>query len=111
MSDKVITLTEKAIEQVKHLIQKENLGEVGLRVAVVGGGCSGMSYRLAFEKEPNSYDRVQDEPGLKVFIDPKSSLYLNGIQLDYTDGLEGIGFTFQNPNASKSCSCGESFAA
>ncbi len=111
MSEPVITMTEKAREQVRYLIDKEQLGEVGLRVAVVGGGCSGMSYRLAFEKDPGQFDRIQDESGLRVFIDPKSSLYLQGIQIDYADGLEGSGFTFQNPNASKSCSCGESFAA
>lgn len=111
MSEPVVSITDQALEQVKYLISKEQLGDVGLRVAVVGGGCSGMSYRLAFEKEPGPYDRVQEEPGVRVFIDPKSSLYLQGIQIDYTDGLEGSGFTFQNPNATKSCSCGESFAA
>lgn len=111
MSDQIITLTDQAVQQVQRLMEKEQIGAAGLRVAVVGGGCSGMSYRLAFEKEPGAYDRVQDTGGFKVFIDPKSSLYLQGIQLDYTDGLEGSGFVFNNPNASKSCSCGESFAA
>jgi iron-sulfur cluster assembly protein len=82
----------------------------GLRVAVVGGGCSGLSYKLDFQKEPQPQDKVFEQDGVKIFIDPKSFLYLKGLTLDYSSGLNGTGFTFKNPNASKSCGCGTSFA-
>jgi len=105
----MIALTEKAAQEVKALMAKENLDGYGLRVSVAGGGCSGLSYRLVFEKEQGKGDRVFEQHGVKVIVDPKSYLYLNGTTLDYTDGLNGTGFTFNNPNATGTCGCGSSF--
>src|SRR2546427_7087595 len=105
----MIALTEKAAVEVKGLLAKENLDGYGLRVSVSGGGCSGMSYKLVFEKEVGQGDRVFEQHGVKVIVDPKSYLYLNGTTLDYTDGLNGTGFTFTNPNATGTCGCGSSF--
>jgi iron-sulfur cluster assembly protein len=105
----MIHLTEKAAEQVKGLLAKENLEGYGLRVSVAGGGCSGLSYKLVFEKAEQQGDRVAEQHGVKVFVDPKSYLYLNGVTLDFTDGLNGTGFTFTNPNAKGTCGCGTSF--
>jgi iron-sulfur cluster assembly protein len=84
--------------------------EGGLRIAVVGGGCSGLSYKLEFQKEPVANDKVFEQAGVKIFVDPKSFLYVKGLTLDYSGGLNGTGFTFSNPNASKSCGCGTSFS-
>ena len=77
---------------------------------MVGGGCSGLSYKLDFAKEPMPTDKIFEQDGVKVFIDPKSFLYVRGLSLDYQGGLNGTGFSFQNPNAAKSCGCGTSFA-
>jgi len=106
----MITITPQALSEVKRLIEKENKPELGLRVGVRAGGCSGMSYMLGFDTvKPD--DKVQDlETGVKVFMDAQSSAYLEGTQLDYQDGLQGKGFTFNNPNAKRSCGCGESFS-
>ena len=106
----MVTLTPTAIEEVKRLIQKQgNQPGMGLRVGVQGGGCSGLSYKIAFGEEKKG-DHVQEVEGFKVFVDPKSDLYLEGTMLDFADGLEGRGFKFLNPNAKKSCGCGESFS-
>ena len=105
----MIELTEKAAQEVKGLMAKESMEGYGLRVSVAGGGCSGLSYRLVFEKEPGKGDRVFEQHGVKVIVDPKSYLYLNGVTVDFTDGLNGTGFTFVNPNAKGSCGCGTSF--
>ncbi len=108
----MIQLTDKAAEEVKRLIQTQNLPEsVGLRVGVKGGGCSGLSYSLNFDTEQRENDRVFDSRGVKILVDSKSFLYLSGTRLDYTDGLNGSGFIFDNPNASQSCGCGSSFSA
>ena len=106
----MITLTENAVKQIKKFREEENKPEGGLRVAVVGGGCSGLSYKLDFQNEPLPTDKVFEQDGVKIFVDPKSFLYLKGLTLDYSGGLNGTGFTFRNPNASKSCGCGTSFA-
>ena len=106
----MIQLTENAVKQIKHIRDDEKVAEGGLRIAVVGGGCSGMSYKLDFAKESQPTDKVFEQDGVKVFIDPKSFLYVRGLTLDYQGGLNGTGFTFQNPNAAKSCGCGTSFA-
>ncbi len=106
----MITLTETAVKQIKKFRQDENMPEGGLRIAVVGGGCSGMSYKLDFQKDPSPTDKVFEIDGVKVFIDPKSFLYIKGLTLDYSGGLNGTGFTFKNPNAAKSCGCGTSFS-
>lgn len=106
----MITLTEEAVMQIKKCRQDANLTDGGLRVAVAGGGCSGLSYKLEFQKEPNPEDKVFEQDGVKVFVDPKSFLYVKGLTLDYSGGLNGTGFVFRNPNATKSCGCGSSFA-
>lgn len=106
----MIQLSENAVKQIKRFREEENLPEGGLRIAVVGGGCSGMSYKLEFQKEPAPNDKVFEQDGVKVFVDPKSFLYIKGLTLDYSGGLNGTGFTFLNPNAAKSCGCGTSFS-
>ncbi len=106
----MIHLTENAVTQIKRFREDEKLPEGGLRSAVVGGGCSGMSYKLDFQKAPEATDKVFEQDGVKIFVDPKSFLYLKGLELDYMGGLNGTGFAFRNPNASKSCGCGTSFA-
>jgi iron-sulfur cluster assembly protein len=105
----MIQVTEKAAEEVKGLLAKEKLEGYGLRVSVAGGGCSGLSYKLHFDKEAQQGDKVFEQHGVKIFVDPKSYLYLNGTTLDYSDGLNGTGFTFSNPNATGTCGCGTSF--
>jgi iron-sulfur cluster assembly protein len=107
-----VALSENASKQVKQLKQAQNLPEnVFLRMGVKGGGCSGMSYSLEFDTEKGPHDKEFDIDGVKVVVDKKSYLYLNGITLDYvTQGLTG-GFTFVNPNAKSSCGCGTSFSA
>jgi len=108
----MITLTPKAVAKVKEIISKNEKSEKikGLRVSVQGGGCSGFQYGLALEEEePGSSDKVFEFDGLKVFVDQKSLLYLMGTQLDYTDDLTRPGFKFNNPNATGTCGCGESF--
>jgi len=107
-----LALSENAAKQVKELKQAQNLPDnVFLRMGVKGGGCSGMSYSLEFDTELGPHDREFDIDGVKVVVDKKSYLYLNGITLDYVrQGLTG-GFTFVNPNAKSSCGCGTSFSA
>lgn len=106
----MITLSESATTQIKKLRDEEKMPDGGLRIAVVGGGCSGLSYKLDFQKESQPSDKVFEVDGIKIFVDPKSFLYIKGLTLDYSGGLNGTGFTFKNPNASKSCGCGTSFA-
>jgi iron-sulfur cluster assembly protein len=106
----MITITPNAINEVKRLLEKQgNKPGVGLRAGVQGGGCSGLSYKLGFS-EQRAGDQVQEQEGVKIFIDPKSNLYLEGTTVDFVDGLEGRGFRFLNPQAKKSCGCGESFS-
>ncbi len=103
-----VTITPKASDQVKYLIS-ELSSDIGLRLAVKGGGCSGLSYDLKFTSE-EAGDTVFDYNGYKVFMDKKSMIYLKGMALDFQDGLEGKGFQFINPNATSTCGCGESFS-
>jgi len=105
----MITLSTPALTEVKRLLAKENKPELGLRIGVRPGGCSGMSYMLGFDVLQEG-DQVQEVEGVKVLLDPKSAMVLDGTQLDYQDGLQGKGFTFHNPNATRSCGCGESFS-
>jgi len=105
----MITLTPKALTEVKRLLEKENKPELGLRMGVRSGGCSGYSYMLGFDTQHEG-DQIQTVDGVKVLVDSKSSPILEGTEVDYTDGLQGKGFTFSNPNASRSCGCGESFS-
>jgi iron-sulfur cluster assembly protein len=105
-----IKVTSKAASQVKQIMQENNIPESnGLRVGVKGGGCSGLQYTLGFDNNPKEGDTVIDYEGIKLFVDGKSLFYLTGTVLDFTDGLNGKGFIFDNPNAVKTCGCGESF--
>jgi iron-sulfur cluster assembly protein len=105
-----ITITPKAAEQVRKLREEGNIPEShGLRVGVKGGGCSGMTYVLQFDEHPEEKDHVLTLEGIKVYIDPKSLFFLSGTVLDYSDGLNGRGFVFNNPMASRTCGCGSSF--
>ena len=105
----MITVTDAAAEKIKILLGEQENPEYGLRVAVMGGGCSGFQYNLEFEESANEMDQTIESNGVKVFIDSKSCLYLNGVTLDYHDGLMGSGFKVENPNARTTCGCGESF--
>jgi iron-sulfur cluster assembly protein len=105
-----IKITDNAANQIKAIMQENNIPEsFGLRVGVKGGGCSGMTYQLGFDGEINSGDSVIEEKGVKLIVDGKSLFYLMGTELDFSGGLNGKGFTFNNPNASRTCGCGESF--
>lgn len=104
----MIKLTQKAAQEIKRLQAGENSN---LRVMALAGGCSGLSYKLGFEtSEPGEHDKVFEQDGIKVVIDKKSLLFLSGTQIDFSDGLNGVGFTFNNPNANRSCGCGSSFS-
>ena len=108
-----IYISDKAKEKVIHLMQEagvENEPNYFLRVGVVGGGCSGLSYKLDFDNEVKPMDQVFEDKGIKIVTDLKSFLYLVNTELEFSDGLNGKGFFFSNPNASRSCGCGDSFA-
>ena len=104
-----ITLTERAAARIKELIAAENREGQGLRLKVVGGGCSGLQYKLDFDL-PKGTDKIFEKDGAKVLVDMKSLLYLTGMELDYKEELMQSGFIFQNPNVKKACGCGASFA-
>ncbi len=108
-----IDVTERAIAKIRAAMAKENVdpSQGGLRVGVQGGGCSGLSYNIRFDTQPRERDRVFEFGGVRVFVDPKSFIYLHGMTLDYQETLMQQGFVFVNPNASKSCGCGSSFSA
>ncbi|MDP6933937.1 MAG: iron-sulfur cluster assembly accessory protein [Myxococcota bacterium] len=105
----LVQLTEGAAVEVRKLLAEENIPELGLRLGIKGGGCSGLSYVLEFT-EPEDGDTIMNFDGFKVYLDRKSTIYLSGVVLDYQDGLNGKGFVFQNPQASNTCGCGESFS-
>jgi iron-sulfur cluster insertion protein len=112
MSDSVVSLTPPAVEMAKRIRAKEGLSDAhALRVAVVGGGCSGFSYQLDFDDQPQEGDTVLDYDGIRVRVDPTSAEYLRGVQIDYVSSLSGGGFKFVNPNAKQTCGCGSSFSA
>ncbi|MCP4039697.1 MAG: iron-sulfur cluster assembly accessory protein [bacterium] len=106
-NEQLVTLTPEAEAEVRRLIEAE--GQPGLRLGIKGGGCSGLSYDLGFSDE-QAGDTVIEFEGFKVFLDRKSTIYLSGITLDFQSGLEGRGFVFNNPHASNTCGCGESFS-
>lgn len=107
----MITVTERAKEKALELIQKEHKPtDSFIRVGVEGGGCSGLTYKLSFDNVQLPEDKVFEDKGMKIVCDKKSFLYLIGTELDFTDGLNGKGFSFINPNASRTCGCGESFS-
>jgi iron-sulfur cluster assembly protein len=107
----MLTLTVKAVEQVKEAIASQDVPEEynGVRVAVVGGGCSGFQYAMRLEGESREGDQIVDVDGFKVYVDEQSSLYLDGTQIDFVETPRGSGFRFNNPNVSGTCGCGESF--
>jgi iron-sulfur cluster assembly protein/iron-sulfur cluster insertion protein len=106
----VITLTDNASLKVKELIAQEGQDGLMLRVAVRPGGCSGFSYEMFFDTEKDNEDLVDDTAGVPVVVDPSSAQLLSGATLDYKDGLQGAGFAIDNPNAQKTCGCGQSFS-
>ncbi|MGD0295188.1 MAG: iron-sulfur cluster assembly accessory protein [Terracidiphilus sp.] len=108
-----LQITEKAIQRIRAAMAKEGISptEGGLRLGVMGGGCSGLSYSIKFDTQPRERDRIFEFDGVKVFVDPKSFLYLHGMTLDYEETLMRQGFNFINPNSKRSCSCGSSFSA
>jgi iron-sulfur cluster assembly protein len=105
-----IHVTPKAVDKIRAAFAKQGV-EGGLRLGVLGGGCSGLSYQFRFEPRPRPTDHVFDFDGVQVFVDPKSMVYLDGMTLDYKESLMHSGFAFDNPHATKSCGCGSSFSA
>jgi iron-sulfur cluster assembly accessory protein len=106
----MVQLTEKAVGKVREILDSQEPKPAGLRIAVVGGGCSGFSYSMAFENQPNMLDKTYSFNGLKVFVDQASMLYLDGAEVDYVETLEGSGFKFSNPQVKSTCGCGSSFS-
>jgi len=107
-----LQVTERAIKRIRAAMAKEGISptEGGLRLGVMGGGCSGLSYSIKFDSRPRERDRIYEFDGVRVFVDPKSFLYLHGMTLDYEETLMRQGFNFINPNSSRSCGCGSSFS-
>ncbi|HEV2698590.1 MAG TPA: iron-sulfur cluster assembly accessory protein [Terriglobales bacterium] len=104
-----VTLSPKAVAKVKEIMAQQNPVPAGLRLGVVGGGCSGFSYSMSFENSSGLMDKVYDMEGLKVYVDATSLNYLNGCTVDYLETLEGAGFKFDNPQVKSTCGCGSSF--
>jgi iron-sulfur cluster assembly protein len=110
-SDEILTITEKAVAKIRSQFEKHGVwGQGGLRLGVQGGGCSGLSYLFKFEPKQRPKDHVLEYGDVRVFVDPKSAVYLKGLTLDWKDSLVQSGFVFENPNAKKACGCGTSFA-
>ncbi len=109
--ERLIRVTTSAAEKVRSLLTKQGRPQGVLRVAVLGGGCSGLQYKMDLQDQPASRDILVESSGVKVVVDPKSALYVTGSELDYEDALQGGGFKVRNPNAATTCSCGESFSA
>ncbi len=106
----MITLTTQAVQQVKNLLTQQGKSDYGLRVGISGGGCAGLSYQFSFDEKPTTDDKVIEQDGVKVFVDKKSYLFLNGMEIDYHSDLMSSGFKFNNPNAKSECGCGTSFS-
>jgi len=105
-----ISVTEKAVKEIKRIMEENKVTEgYGLRIGVRGGGCSGLTYTLSFDEKANDGDTVIEAESINLFVDGKSLFHITGTELDFTDGLTGKGFIFNNPNASRTCGCGESF--
>ena len=109
--ERLIKLTSSAVGKVSKLLQRQGRPEGVLRVAVVGGGCSGLQYKMDLQDRPANRDILVESGGVEVVVDPKSALYVTGSELDYAEALQDGGFKVNNPNAATSCSCGESFSA
>jgi len=105
----IVTVTDKALEELKRILSKEENKNLCVRLGIQGGGCSGLSYKLTYD-EPKEKDHVIEKDGVKVLVDRKSAIYLKGMTLDFNDGLNNRGFIFKNPNATNTCGCGESFS-
>jgi len=112
-AQKGIEVTERALKRIRSAMAKEGISaeQGGLRLGVQGGGCSGLSYNIRFDTQPRERDRVYTYDGVRIFVDPKSFIYLHGMVLDYQETLMQQGFHFVNPNSTKSCGCGSSFSA
>jgi len=108
-----ILVTERAVSKIRDAMAKEGISpaEGGLRLGVMGGGCSGLSYSIKFDTHPRERDRIYEFEGIRVFVDPKSFIYLHGMTLDYEETLMRQGFNFINPNSTRSCGCGSSFSS
>jgi iron-sulfur cluster assembly protein len=109
-----VNVTPKAIQKIRQAFQKMGVADLknaGLRLGVLGGGCTGLSYQFKFDTKPRPTDLVYDFDGVQIFVDPKSIRYLKGLTLDYQESLMQSGFVFENPNAKKNCGCGTSFSA
>jgi iron-sulfur cluster assembly protein len=108
-----LQVTDRAVKRIRVAMAKEGVSpeEGGLRLGVMGGGCSGLSYSIKFDTRPRERDRIYEFDGVRVFVDPKSFLYLHGMTLDYEETLMRQGFNFINPNSSRSCGCGSSFSS
>ncbi len=106
----MITVTDTAKNQAIHLMNEDGKPNLFIRVGVEGGGCSGLTYQLTFDNEEKEGDKAFEDNGVKIVVDKKSYLYLIGTSLDYSGGLNGKGFVFNNPNAERTCGCGESFS-
>ena len=109
--ERLVKLTASAADKVTSLLQRQGRPEGVLRVAVLGGGCSGLQYKMDLQDTPANRDILVESQGVRVVVDPKSALYVTGSELDYQSGLEDSGFKVNNPNAATTCSCGESFSA
>jgi len=109
--ERLIRVTSGAAQKVSSLLAKQGRPKGVLRVAVMGGGCSGLQYKMDLQDGPANRDILVETGGIKVVVDPKSALYVSGSELDYIEALQGGGFKVKNPNAASSCSCGESFSA
>jgi iron-sulfur cluster assembly protein len=109
--ERLIKVTESAAKKVGSLLSRQGRAQGVLRVAVVGGGCSGLQYKMDLQDGPANRDIVVESAGIRIVVDPKSALYVTGSELDYVDALQDGGFKVKNPNAATSCSCGESFSA
>lgn len=109
--ERLIKVTSSAAQKVRSLLDRQGRPQGVLRVAVVGGGCSGLQYKMDLQDGPAPRDILVQSGGIQVVVDPKSALYVTGSELDYVDALQGAGFKVHNPNAASSCSCGESFSA
>ncbi len=107
----MVTLTPIAVEKVKEIMIQQDPQPTSLRVAVVGGGCSGFTYHMAFESKSTDNDNVYEYNGLQLLVDQMSEMYLDGSEIDYVESLEGAGFKFNNPNVRSTCGCGSSFSA
>ena len=107
----MIQVTDKALTQIKKIMEAENKNDQLLRIGVRSGGCSGLSYIMEFSDEQLPNDELLEMDGVKILVDVFSAMYLKGSELDFSDGLNGAGFEFKNPNAARSCGCGQSFSA